>query len=105
MLGKIGLGSLLIGMLAFSSSTQIVKIPDPNFKQALIQKKVDANGDVEIQVAEARKITKVYLEDVPFSSLEGIKSFTSLVELGTYKNKIRYMDLEGMTSLQSVYLA
>jgi len=101
---KIYVTGWLVILLSIPSLAQVVKIPDPNFKNALIQNKVDINGDGEIQVSEAQKVTKLYLEAMPFTSLEGIKSFTNLVEFGTYQNKIKQVDLQGMTSLRSLYL-
>ncbi|MCZ4223339.1 leucine-rich repeat domain-containing protein [Pedobacter rhodius] len=89
--------------LSFSFA-QTIKFPDPNFKRALIQKKVDANNDGEIDVSEAKKITKLYLEDTPFSSMEGIKQFSNLEEFGTYKNQVSSVDLQGMLSLKRLYL-
>ena len=83
---------------------QVVNFPDPVFKQALIKKKVDVNNDGEIQVAEGEKVTKLYLEETAFLSMEGIKSFKNLEEFGTYKNKIRQVDLQGMTGLKRLYL-
>jgi len=104
MFWKIPLNCILL-MLCFSSAiAQVVNFPDPNFKQALIKKKVDVNNDGEIQVAEAQKVTKLYLEETEFSTMEGIKSFSNLEEFGTYKNKIRQVDLQGMTSLKRLYL-
>ncbi|MBZ4191828.1 leucine-rich repeat domain-containing protein [Niabella beijingensis] len=101
---KICMTAWLLIVLNAALTGQVVKIPDPNFKNALIQNKVDINGDGEIQVSEAKKVTKLYLEALPFTSLEGIKSFTNLVEFGTFQNKIKQVDLEGMTSLTSLYL-
>ncbi|MEI2274426.1 leucine-rich repeat domain-containing protein [Sphingobacterium sp. ML3W] len=97
--------SFILLMLCLSSvNAQVVNFPDQSFKQALINKKVDANNDGEIQVSEAQKVTKLYLEETAFSSMEGIKSFKNLEEFGTYKNKIRQVDLQGMTNLKRLYL-
>ena len=41
MIPKICKAGLLLMLLAASSLAQVVKIPDPNFKSALIQNKVD----------------------------------------------------------------
>lgn len=101
---KIYLTGLVLMLFSANSMSQVVKIPDPNFKNSLIQNKVDINGDGEIQISEAQKVTRLYLEAVPFISLEGIKSFTNLIEFGTYQNKIKEIDLQGMTSLKSLYL-
>ncbi|WP_346318955.1 hypothetical protein [Chitinophaga sp. YIM B06452] len=98
--------SLLV-MLASASQAQVVQIPDAGFRQALIKKGVDTNGDGQIQLAEAQKVTKLYLDGgkgVEFSSMEGIKSFTNLVEFGTYEIRMKHADVQGMTSLKRLYL-
>ncbi|WP_162903085.1 leucine-rich repeat domain-containing protein [Taibaiella koreensis] len=89
--------------LFFSASAQVVRFPDPAFKQALLGK-ADTDHDGEIDATEAKKVTKMYLEDTPFTSMEGIKAFSNLEEFGTYKNKIDQVDLSGMTSLKRLYL-
>lgn len=101
---RILFGSILFTLCLSSAGAQVVNFTDPGFKQALIKKKVDANNDGEIQVAEAQQVTKLYLEDTAFSSMEGIQSFKNLVEFGTYKNKIKQVDLQGMASLKRLYL-
>lgn len=104
MLSKILGGCFSVLVCLSSAKAQVVQFADPNFKQALINKKIDTNNDGEIQLSEAQKVTKLYLENVPFSSMEGIRSFTNLAEFGTYKNKIRQVDLHNMASLKRLYL-
>lgn len=104
MLHKFLPGFILLTLGFSFAQAQIVNFPDPHFKEALLKKKIDTNNDGEIQVAEARKVTKLYLEETAFSSMEGIKSFSNLEEFGTYKNKIRQVDLQGMLSLKRLYL-
>lgn len=82
---------------------QNVKVQDANFKKALVDQGIDTNGDGEIQVEEAKKVTRLYVNNAGIGNLIGIKSFTNLVEFGFYENKIRVLDLEGMTSLRSIY--
>lgn len=101
---KILFSFFLLTLFLSSVNAQVVNLPDPGFKQALIKKKVDVNNDGEIQVAEAQKVTKLYLDEGAISSMEGIKSFKNLEEFGTYKTKIRQVDLQGMTSLKRLYL-
>lgn len=86
-----------------SLSAQVVKITDPNFKKKLIERGVDKNGDGEIQVAEAQKVTRLYVDEASITSLEGIKAFSNLEEFGFYYNKIRNIDFQGMTKLKMVY--
>jgi protein phosphatase 1 regulatory subunit 7 len=104
MFSKILSGFIALFLCLSTVDAQVITFKDLNFKQALIKKNIDTNNDGEIQVSEAQKVTKLYLENVPFSSMEGIKSFTNLEEFGTYKNKITQVDLQGMTSLKRLYL-
>lgn len=92
---------LLLAVTAVKAQT--VKIEDPNFKKALISQGVDLNGDGEIQVTEAQKVTRLYVEKRHIESLSGIKSFTNLEEFGFYNNELREADLQGMTKLKAVY--
>ncbi len=97
------LALLLNIVLMQNSQAQTVKIPDINFKQRLIALGIDLNSDGEIQVTEAKKITKLYVDNANITSLEGIKSFTNLEEFGFYNNQVKVLDLEGMTSLGRIY--
>ncbi|QJB35528.1 leucine-rich repeat domain-containing protein [Chitinophaga oryzae] len=104
MLYKFLLGCVLLLLGLSCAEAQVIHFPDPNFKEALLRKKIDTNNDGEIQVTEAQKVTKLYLEETAFSSMEGLKSFSHLEEFGTYKNRIRQVDLQGMLSLKRLYL-
>ena len=77
--------SLLVG---FSSTAQIVDIPDVNFKTALFEAGVDTNGDGEIQVSEAEVVTQLEIGDKSNVSLEGIQSFIALRILNCQDNDI-----------------
>ncbi|AXY74160.1 hypothetical protein D3H65_09315 [Paraflavitalea soli] len=91
--------------LIFTGSVlaQNVKFLDPNFKKACIYAEVDLNGDGEIQVSEAQKVTKLYVDKRNIDNLTGIKSFTNLEEFGFYYNDIRNVDLSGLKKLRAVY--
>lgn len=104
MLHKFLFGCVLLSLGLSHAKAQNVHFADPNFKEALLRKKIDTNNDGEIQVSEAKKVTRLYLEDTPFSSMEGLKSFSNLEEFGTYKNRVRQVDLQGMLSLKRLYL-
>ena len=71
--------------LSFNSISQIVDIPDGNFKQLLIENGVDTNGDLEIQLSEAEAVESLLIDDSNISSIEGIKSFKNLVSLDIQK--------------------
>ena len=80
---------LLIFILAYEvSNAQIVNIPDPNFKTALIDEGVDTNNDGEIQVSEAEAVLSLNVSNRAISSLEGIQSFINLEDLFCSNNEL-----------------
>lgn len=97
---------LLILLLFFVELTvhaQVVRIPDPNFKQRLIALGFDTNDDQQIQVSEALKVTKLYVDKLDIVNLEGINSFTNLEELGCYNNKLTVLDVSKLKKLKYLY--
>jgi Leucine-rich repeat (LRR) protein len=94
---------LLWGMVSFSAIAQTIKIPDPNFKKQLVILGVDLNGDGEIQLSEAQKVTKLNVDQAGISSLIGIKSFANLKELSFWNNQVKVLDLEGMKNLEEIF--
>lgn len=96
---QMSLGLLITG----SVQAQNVKFLDPNFKKACIYAHVDLNGDGEIQLSEAQKVTVLYVDKRGIDNLTGIKSFTNLEEFGFYYNDIREADLSGLKKLKLVY--
>ncbi|MBV1922772.1 MAG: T9SS C-terminal target domain-containing protein, partial [Flavobacteriaceae bacterium] len=110
---------LLLGVFAHS---QIVNIPDANFKHTLLNiacvdtnndgspdSDADLNNDGEIQVSEAEAVwyLSVYkLTSVPdsekISSLEGIQSFTNLRRLKCWNNLLTELDLSQNLNLNSL---
>lgn len=73
------------------SNAQIVDIPDPNFKAALLAFGVDMNGDGEIQVSEAEAAYAIVADNSNISDLTGIEAFVNLTEL--------YLDFNNLTSI------
>lgn len=102
---KTGYLYIVVFILTFPLSiyAQTVKIPDANFKRALIAIGIDTNGDGEIQLTEAKAVTRLYVDKANITSLVGIKSFTNLNEFGFYDNNIKELDLSGMTSIRAIY--
>jgi Leucine-rich repeat (LRR) protein len=98
---------IFIAVLLLCSSTtshsQVVRIPDPNFKQRVIALGYDENGDGNIQVSEAQKVTKLYVGGLGIVNLEGINSFTNLEELGCYGNKLQSLNVSGLKKLKHLY--
>ena len=92
---------LLIFILAYEvSNAQIVNIPDPNFKTALIDEGVDTNNDGEIQVSEAEAVLSLNVSNRAISSLEGIQSFINLEDLFCSNNEISDLDMSQNGNLE-----
>ncbi len=80
--------------------SQIVTIPDANFKAKLIAVGVDTNSDGNIQQSEALAQTSLYLDSANISDLTGINSFTNVIILSfSGNNVVNLAPLNGMTSL------
>jgi len=96
----------IIGVLySFAGISQIVDIPDPNFKNALLNHDpvIDINGDGEIQVAEAEATLEIDVDNQSISSLEGIGAFINLEELKCNFNNLTSIDIPNNLSLRSLY--
>lgn len=97
--------SILFALLFLSHLcvSQIVRIPDPIFKQKIIALGYDTNDDSQIQVSEAQKVTSLYINDLGIVNLEGINSFINLEEFGCYNNKISSLDVSKLKKLRLLY--
>lgn len=95
------------------SNNCAIYIPDPNFKNALLNHDpvIDTNGDGEIQNSEAADFTGVI--DVSGSSsgfrstitdLTGIKAFSNATGLRANGNDLISVDLKGNTALTEIRL-
>ncbi len=94
-----------LSLLCFSllSQSQVVSIPDKNFKQHLISLGIDTNSDGQIQVAEALKVKTLYINGLEIVNIQGINSFINLEEFGCYNNRITALDLSKLTKLKYLY--
>ena len=114
--------SLLTFLFFFGANAQIVNIPDANFKARLLiasssniiasiqtpdingnvttYNSIDTNGDGEIQVSEAALIKYLYLSPTSITSLEGITSFTNLVNLKCSGLQLISLNLSGLINLK-----
>jgi hypothetical protein len=107
----------LIGAFHFSYA-QIVDIPDPNFKNALVNTLcvdidhdgvydvgVDTNNDGEIQVSEAEAVDNLYLNNLSINSMVGIEAFTQLIDLSCNGNNLSSLDLTNNLYLEELITA
>ena len=98
-----------------TAQSQIVNIPDANFKNALINAGIDSNSDGEIQVSEAEAVGTLYLGNKNIASVEGIEFFVNLwnLDLGNFVwgsnsdtfNTITSIDVSNLTNLSSLNLS
>ncbi len=106
---------ILIFVLApFVAYSQIVDIPDANFKDALINTicvdidgipgpdiDADINNDGEIQLIEAQAVINgLYVPGRNIASLEGIGSFSNLISLYCESNLLTELDLSQNLNLE-----
>jgi Leucine-rich repeat (LRR) protein len=97
--------------------TQIVNIPDANFKAKLVaggfgtgvtlegSTIIDANGDGEIQVCEAENVGGLTIDQADIQSIEGILAFRNIESLSFKYNSISHpLDLSSLKRLVYVML-
>lgn len=94
---------ILLFIAQCTGYTQNVRIPDPAFKQKVIALGYDTNDDGQIQVSEAQKVTKLYVNNLGVVNMEGINSFTNLEELGCYDNKLEALNVSKLKKLKYLY--
>ncbi|MBE9488613.1 MAG: fimbrillin family protein [Bacteroidetes bacterium] len=79
-----------------------ISIPDPYFKQALINANFDRNRDNEISITEALNIQTLNLSKKNIKSLKGIENFTELTKLNCNETKISSLDVSKNSKLTSL---
>jgi Secretion system C-terminal sorting domain len=100
-------------LLSFHVHSQIVNIPDPVFKNVLVNEQVadlngngefdedvDTNNDGEIQVSEAEAVLGLSILANVIESLEGIEYFTSLTFLRCVGNLLTELDVSALVHLE-----
>ncbi|WP_426485152.1 DUF7619 domain-containing protein [Flavobacterium sp. 2] len=109
---------LLLALCIFASvNSQIIIIPDVDFKAKLLEAdvtndiakdnnqkniKIDSNGDGEIQESEALEVRFLKITFTKAVSLEGIKKFTNLWNLQCSKNQLTSLDVSNLPDLTDV---
>lgn len=95
---------LCILLMCFSTilNSQVVNIPDANFKAWLINNvDINTNGDDEIQVSEAAAFTGTLnpiSQDI--SSMVGLEAFSNITSLRCFNNNLTELDLSGNPLLE-----
>lgn len=91
-------------------NAQIVNIPDPNLKDALVNyvfsgDPLDANGDGEIQVSEAEGWDQwLLLEGYGISDMTGLEAFINITYLELDSNNLTSVDFSNNLLLENLYL-
>ena len=108
---------LFLFFITTIAHSQIVNIPDANFKAALVSAnstntialtssgygQIDTNNDGEIQYSEALLITGIQLQSLGIIDLTGIESFINITSFGCYNNSVNNFDLlNGLQYLQTI---
>ena len=102
-------------------NAQIISIPDTNFKDKLLASaayldtakdlngnkiKIDSNGNGEIEISEAEKISELYLNEnvviKRIASLTGILYFKNLKKITLEYGNLSTLDLEGLDNLETL---
>lgn len=96
---------IILLLFGCAASAQIVSIPDPNFKNALVNTlcvdldhngladaDADTNNDGEIDVAEALAVTDLYVMNRNISNLAGLEAFTVVEVLNIGGNPVYAFD-------------
>ena len=77
--------------------------PDPNFRERMKGKGVDANQDGYLDNDEVGNVKEIRVNDCNIASLEGIKYFTSIETLNCSHNQLTSLDLSRNTKLVNLY--
>jgi hypothetical protein len=109
--------SALLLVSATFAQAQIVNIPDPNFKYALLHTPcvttdstsqtpafydVDYNDDGEVQVSEALTVYKMDVHNTSIASLEGIEAFTKIAILTCSANRLSELNINALINLTAL---
>ncbi len=100
----------------FGGYAQVINIPDPNFKAALLAAdgtnsiawdcpinnylNIDANNNDEIEQSEALAVCQLNIVGFNISDLTGIEYFTNLKILGCSNNNLNVLDVSQLVNLQ-----
>lgn len=105
---------LLLLLLSATIQAQIVTIPDPNFKNALVSTNcvgnsynqfltdADTNDDGEIQLTEALAVTKLSVPGQGITDLTGIEAFANIESLSCNNNALTTLTLNNLFNFKGI---
>jgi hypothetical protein len=87
--------------LASDCSAQIITIPDPNFKAALLRDpSINLNQNSEIELQEAVAADTLWVDFNEINDLKGIENFVNLQFFSCSNNKLTKVDFSANTKLK-----
>ncbi|WP_309641028.1 T9SS type A sorting domain-containing protein [Flavobacterium sp.] len=96
---------LVFSLVTFIAQSQIVNIPDADFKSLLLYYGIDTNSDNEIQVSEALTVTSLSISNptLHIQDVTGLNAFSNLTNLQcTDQNELTTIDISNLTALQTL---
>lgn len=88
-----------------SSFSQIVTIPDPLFKQYLVNSPgINTNGDTEIQVSEAEAVESFFFLGEEFNSIQGIEAFVNITSFSFQMGSLPSADFSNNNLLDVIFI-
>ncbi len=98
---------LVVAVSTTVATAQIVNIPDPLFKQHLLNQTnpiINTNGDDEIQVSEAEAALIIrFIADSEFTDLTGLEAFVNLEEISGQRFAFTFIDLSVHNNLEIIF--
>ena len=94
--------TFIVLTVAQFSFGQIIDIPDPLFKNALLDHSpvIDLNDDGEIQFSEAESVIILNVRNKDILNLTGIEAFTNITELDCGLNDLTELNISNLESLE-----
>lgn len=96
---------LSITFMSLAGYSQKVNIPDKNFEQALVDLKIDTDGEVNgyLLKSDAQAVTFLDVSYKKIKNLKGIEAFTSLSFLDCSNNLLSNLDLKNNIGLTVLF--
>lgn len=87
---------------AITLKSQVINIPDPNFKNFLLNNSlINLNNDLEIELVEAETFNgSIDCSSLSIESLEGIEYFSNITSLNCSNNEIIALDVSACSNLE-----